>query len=657
ALPDEVITPELRETFLAQAPAEADLAPDAVQAGAVFSGYRLPWAGGQSKHLSGSIGHYLVYNPPSCSEYYCRYAFDFAGRNTDTTTTLDTRFPLLAAKGGEVYAFYDGCATGNSNCTNYMVLKDSSTNPVTYQTYLHLDYNSIPAELKVKGKQVLQGQWIGNVDDTGYSTGDHVHFHVYATPTGTYWGPSVDITFDDVDINGGRPRTCYEANNWPSLGSECHAGGDEFVSGNYGAYPPTAALTLPGAGEVISDGSLLVAGQAWDNVGVLKAQAILKINGEWQLAGPAQVLGGATYESYVLDVDLCESDVPTGPLEVAVRVWDYEGNASIDPQSARTVTNRTFCIPPPPACQPSANQVALYSGPNYSGACRLLGAGNYTSASAFYPVADNSLSSLLVGSNVQALLFEQDGLTERSETIAWNDPNLADNRLGDNMMSSLQVAARTLAIDAPTLYTPFNVTTAAVTSVDSLVLDWAAPGAVSFQSTLSGPLSLSQDWTDSNGWSVGSLPAGTYTWTVNARSANGVVVPASRNFTVAAASLPGASQLGVPASQMEEAAGWTTTAAGLWHFETNYALGGRTLNGWVYNQDGDYGSATVGASDLTSPPITVPAGGWLAFDYNTLAEGAQAYWGQGWGEVLVGGGSVVRMWRVVGGGGEARRAR
>ena len=167
ALPDEVLSRELRETFLAQAPESAGLAPDAEAASAVFSGYKLPWAGGTSKHLSGSIGHYLVYDPPSCSEYSCRDACDFAGRNTDPNSTLDTRVPLLAAKGGEVFAFYEGCATGNPNCTNYIVLKDSSTSPVTYQTYLHLDYNTIPAELKVKGTQVLQGQWIGNVDDTG----------------------------------------------------------------------------------------------------------------------------------------------------------------------------------------------------------------------------------------------------------------------------------------------------------------------------------------------------------------------------------------------------------------------------------------------------------------------------------------------------------
>lgn len=647
ALPEEVISEELRETFLASTDTAA-VAVDGAQSGTVFSGYLLPWAGGLAKHLSGSIGHYLIYH--SCSEAYCRYAFDFAGINTDSSTTTDTRFPILASKGGEVYSFYDGCATGNSNCTNYIVLKDSSTSPVTYQTYLHLDYNSIPQALKTKGVQVLQGQWIANVDDTGYSTGDHVHFHVFTSPEGNYWGKSVDITFDDVDINGGRPRTCYEAANWPTLGSECHSGGDEFVSGNYGAYPPTASLTLPAAGEVITDGNMLVAGQAWDDVGVTKAQTIIKINGVWQLAGDPIGLNGGTYETYTVNVDLCKTDAPTGSLDVAVRVWDYEGNASIDPQSQRTVTNKTFCVPDPPACQPTANQVALYSGPNYTGSCKILGTGDYSSASAYAPFAGDSLSSLLVGSNVQAVLYDDANFADRSETIAQNDPNLADNRLGARRMISLRVAARTTTvISTPTLNTPFNVTTAAITSADSLVLDWAAPGAIRFQSTLSGPLSLTQDWTDSNACSVGSLPPGDYTWTVNAKAVNGAVTSASKSFTVAGASLPTTSAMSVPADQLEDTANWTITSAGLWHYLPDTTIDGRKANIWLFNEGGDYGSPTVGASDLTSPPFTVPVGSTrLAFDYNTHTESDTAYWDQRWVQISVDGGRFENLLQLGG---------
>ena len=82
------------------------------------------------------------------------------------------------------------------------------------------------------------GQFIGNVDDTGYSTNHHLHFMVHTT-YGLRWGPSVDITFKDVFINwdeatqGGRPRMKSEA-AW--YGGE---GQDVYVSGNVGTNPPT----------------------------------------------------------------------------------------------------------------------------------------------------------------------------------------------------------------------------------------------------------------------------------------------------------------------------------------------------------------------------------------------------------------------------------
>ena len=47
------------------------------------------------------------------------------------------------------------------------VLEDRTTTPVTYQLYLHLAQDSIPATLRVIGAQVRRGQFIGVADDTG----------------------------------------------------------------------------------------------------------------------------------------------------------------------------------------------------------------------------------------------------------------------------------------------------------------------------------------------------------------------------------------------------------------------------------------------------------------------------------------------------------
>ncbi|HZW05191.1 MAG TPA: M23 family metallopeptidase, partial [Anaerolineaceae bacterium] len=193
ALPPEIVSDELQER---QELADAGPKGDAEPKGTVFRGYKLPWAGGLGKRITGSIGHFKLYN--SCSETRCRYAYDFAD---------GTMFPLVAAKGGTVHFFHDACSNGNDKCTNSLAIEDRSTSPTTYQLYLHLKQGSIPPELRRVGAVVQQGQYIGAVDDTGYSSAHHLHFHV-TTGFFTYkggsgeniaWGNSVDIRFSDVD--------------------------------------------------------------------------------------------------------------------------------------------------------------------------------------------------------------------------------------------------------------------------------------------------------------------------------------------------------------------------------------------------------------------------------------------------------------------------
>ena len=159
-------------------------------------------------------------------------------------------FPLIAAKGGTVKSFKWTCPNYGTSCTNFLILEDQSTIPASYQVYYHMAYNTIPSRLRVVGAMVQQGEYVGDVDDTGDSTGHHLHYHVYTTPNTSdwSWGSSVDITFDDVPMNGGRPRTCAEAREYPDLGSQCLPN-NLYTSGNTPAqsaqriaaiYPPTA---------------------------------------------------------------------------------------------------------------------------------------------------------------------------------------------------------------------------------------------------------------------------------------------------------------------------------------------------------------------------------------------------------------------------------
>jgi len=199
--------------------------PKAVRDVGVYGGYYLPWEVNLTKRLTWSVSH------TSCNPtYYCEHAFDFAD---------GTMFPIMASKPGTVYHWKDTCANYDPYCTNSITLEDRTTTPWTYQIYLHLAQNSIPAELKQVGVLVAQGQFIANVDDTGYSTGHHVHFMVvsadtlYKSTSGYYFGCALDITFRDVFINwdaatqGGRPRLAYEAETYGGEGQTYYTSGNQ----------------------------------------------------------------------------------------------------------------------------------------------------------------------------------------------------------------------------------------------------------------------------------------------------------------------------------------------------------------------------------------------------------------------------------------------
>jgi len=175
-------------------------------------GYYLPYVKGIAHKLEGPVLHFHDYPPlgyPSCKEEYCHYAYDF----TDTG-----HFPLVAARAGTVVSSRDSCVDGNTYCTNYIILQDVVGG--AYQIYLHLAYGTVPNHL-VPGVYVGRGTYIGDTDDTGYSTSEHVHFMVVTSfwygGDGYPWGRSVDARFTDVTINNGIPRTCYEVTHLPII--------------------------------------------------------------------------------------------------------------------------------------------------------------------------------------------------------------------------------------------------------------------------------------------------------------------------------------------------------------------------------------------------------------------------------------------------------
>jgi hypothetical protein len=329
----EEIKVSLPEDFL---PAEFQSAPENAPDQAAIdylTGYYLPYVAGTSHRLEGSVLHFHNYPPlgyPSCDIAYCRYVYDF----TDVG-----HFPLVASKAGVVIALRDSCIDGSPSCTNYIILQDTVGG--AYQIYLHLAHNTIP-DTFTAGTFVNRGKYIGDTDDTGYSTSEHVHFMIVSSwwwGSGSYpWGVSVDMRFADVTLNGGIPRTCYEVTNLPIYDGATQCNGnpsipfspsnDWFVSGNVGASPPTGYLTRPIAGAVVAVGVnplMDVTAQTSDDVRVVKAVLIARINGSWREVGP-RVTNPTAAGVFDWDVNICKAGDLNGPLDVALKIWDHEGN-------------------------------------------------------------------------------------------------------------------------------------------------------------------------------------------------------------------------------------------------------------------------------------------------------------------------------------------
>jgi len=396
----------------------------------VYSGYRLPWQPGLSKTVTGSIGHVLVYK--TCPST-CMYAFDFAD---------GTNFAILAAKAGTVKYVQWAYPNGNTKHANYIILEDTTTTPTTYQVYFHLAQDSIPPALRVIGAQVLQGQYIGNVDDTGLSSGSHLHFHVHTNAT-SYWGNSVDITFDDVTINGGRPRTCSEARMFPEYGSQCQEG-NKFISGNGDNRAPTGNFTNITNGQTLSQRVLHVEGVANDDTGLLKIEIFANYSGQWVKIGQPQ-----PNQVFSADLNLCENDIPDGIFLISLMITDQAGKSSeyigttdliknfscyptptstVTPTATQTQTpepTSTFTPSPSSTHTPTASQTSIpdTATPDTSGMMSELEA---------LPILTEGTAILLkwqYSENFERIAgFEIQYSVENSDWILWNKTIPADSR-------------------------------------------------------------------------------------------------------------------------------------------------------------------------------------------------------------------------------------
>lgn len=101
---------------------------------------------------------------------------------------------------------------------------------------------------------------------------------------------------------------------------------------------------------------------------------------------------------------------------------------------------------PAPSCSPSADQVALFVDPDFRGACTVKGIGDYLNPGAM-GIANDAVSSLRVGGNVQVLLCQDDDYRGTCEVFTGDDNTLVGNAVGDNSASSMRVVPRSVNIN------------------------------------------------------------------------------------------------------------------------------------------------------------------------------------------------------------------
>jgi hypothetical protein len=140
---------------------------------------------------------------------------------------------------------------------------------------------------------------------------------------------------------------------------------------------------------------------------------------------------------------LCRDVNFRGTCETFSSSDSFLGNNRIgnDQVSSIRVIRRRTNPPPVQNCRPNANQIALFYDANYRGRCVLRNIGGYPSVSST-GLPNDSISSIIVGQNVRAVLCRDVNYRGTCESFAGNVANLGNSRIGNDQVSSVQVLRR-----------------------------------------------------------------------------------------------------------------------------------------------------------------------------------------------------------------------
>jgi len=163
----------------------------------------------------------------------------------------------------------------------------------------------------------------------------------------------------------------------------------------------------------------------------------------WALLGLVLVIANIIYSNYQAE--------RRALIEALKATASAQYQATVTVQAQATATTRAQATAQARAsvadsCNPNADQVALFVDSEYSGQCVVKGIGQYSNPGAI-GLPNDSISSIMIGGNVQATLYEHDDFQGRSEVFTSADSSLRSNIIDDNAVSSVKVQWRTSAVE------------------------------------------------------------------------------------------------------------------------------------------------------------------------------------------------------------------
>lgn len=391
-------------------------------------------------------------------------------------------------------------------------LRDGWTSPwggdMIYSMYGHLATSGYLPQWS----DVSRGQNIGSVYN--WNSNSHLHlemrrygdmsFLICPSNRRSSWpGPGYTNAGEHPDTYG-----YTHPSNWISGHRPGGGGGD--------TTDPTGSITSPNEGAVITSRTVRLAANVSDSgSGVARAHFTVNWGSGWRTLGPN--FSSNTDWTW----DMCNDGVPNGQITIGLDIWDNAGNEANSPGGVRHFVKSYDCSPPPPACNPGSNQVALYANTGHSGSCVTLGIGQYPSPGSLGGLGNDNAESIRVGSQVRAVLFEHNDYQGRQESFTGDDGNLSDNTIGGNSVSSVRVEARVQAPGAPSLTGPADGYS--FVEGESITLQWSGSGSDYYGEIYDGPGgTLTFGWQGESSRTIGAQwPGYTYRWRVKARNGAG----------------------------------------------------------------------------------------------------------------------------------------